>query len=524
MDRATPEPGVTLAELLAAFSLTTDLGLGQPMEHLLRSWRLADRLGERMDLAADERSSLYYVAVLSWVGCVADTPEVARWFGDDIAFRESAYGVDFAGLPALGLVLGRAGLGHPVPTRIGIAARLMATGARSVKQGIASHCLTTSRMAERLGLGAGVSDSVQQFFTRWDGKGVPDGIGGEDIAAGVRLFHLADVVDVFHRSHGLDAAVEVARSRRGTQFDPRVVDTFCASAPEVLRDGEDAPDWYDAVSADPALRRRLTGPELDETLEAFADFTDLRSACRAGHSRRVAELAATAGSLAGLPAADVEVLRRAGLLHDIGLHGVPATILDKPGPLTATEAERMRMHAYYTDRVLSRPAALARIGAVAGLVRERLDGSGYHRALAGPAVPVPARLLAAADAYAAMTEARPHRSALSVADATAALRAEARAGRFAPDAVDAVLEAAGQRPRRRRSGPAGLTPREVEVLGLIARGATTRQVARQLGISPKTAGTHIERIYMKTGASTRSTVTLFALQNGLLDSFEPLDS
>ena len=99
-----------------------------------------------------------------------------------------------------------------------------------------------------------------------------------------------------------------------------------------------------------------------------------------------------------------------------------------------------------------------------------------------------------------------------------------RAGRLAADAVDAVLNAAGQRRGKRQSGPSGLTAREVEVLVLIARGASNKQVAGALGIAPKTAGTHIERIYSKIGASTRSTATLFAMQQGLLGTFEPLDS
>jgi len=157
------------------------------------------------------------------------------------------------------------------------------------------------------------------------------------------------------------------------------------------------------------------------------------------------------------------------------------------------------------------------------MVNERIDGSGYHRGLSGPAIPAAGRILAAADAYQAMTEPRPHRPALSARAAADALRAEVRGGRQAADAVDAVLAAAGQRKGKRRGGPAGLTAREVEVLVLIARGASSRQVARALGISAKTAGTHIERIYIKTGASTRSTATLFAMQHGLLDSLEPFD-
>jgi HD-GYP domain-containing protein (c-di-GMP phosphodiesterase class II) len=205
------------------------------------------------------------------------------------------------------------------------------------------------------------------------------------------------------------------------------------------------------------------------------------------------------------------------------MHGVPATILDKPGPLSASETERMRMHAYYTQRMLARPDGLARLGAIASLTNERGDGSGYHRGLAGAAIPMTGRLLATACAYCAMTEPRPHRPALSAKQAATELHTDVRAGRLDPHAVDAVLDAAGQPRGKRRTGTAGLTPRELEVLALIARGASTRQVAQRLSITPKTAETHIERIYSKTGASTRSTATLFAMQHGLLDSLEPFD-
>ena len=181
------------------------------------------------------------------------------------------------------------------------------------------------------------------------------------------------------------------------------------------------------------------------------------------------------------------------------------------------------MHAYYTERMLNRPETLARIGAVASMVNERLDGSGYHRGLAGAAIPLSGRILAAACAYQAMIEPRSHRPAHTAKAATDTLRAEVRSGRLASDAVEAVLTAAGQRRGRRPSGPAGLTTREIQVLVLIARGAANKQVARSLGITAKTAGTHIERIYSKIGASSRSTATLFAMQHGLLDSPEPLD-
>jgi HD-GYP domain-containing protein (c-di-GMP phosphodiesterase class II) len=517
------ESGIRLAELVAAFSLATDLGFGQPMEHVLRSWLIASRMAERMGIEATARQPLYYVITLAMVGCVAETPELAQWFGDDIVFRRDGYGVDFAGLPKHAFALRHVALGSPPLERVRRGALLAAVGSGAVERVLISHCITTGRMADRLGLGDEVIDPLQQVFARWDGRGVPSGLGGEAIATPVRLFHLADGVEVAHRSHGIDAALELARARSGTQLDPSLVDAFCADAAEIL-DGLDAiADWDTLIEHEPGLHQRLTGSELDTALEAIADFTDLRSPSRAGHSRAVAELSARAATQSGLPENEVMNVRRAGLVHDLGMHGIPATILDKPGPLTAAESERMRMHAYYTERMLARPPALAHIGGVASKVNERLDGSGYHRGLPGAAIPAPARILAAADAFQAMTEPRSYRQARTLKEAAGELSAEVRAGRLAPEAVEAVLAAAGLRRSKRRSGPAGLTAREVEVLILVARGASTKQVARALGITTKTAGTHIERIYSKTGASSRSTATLFALQQGLLDPFEPPD-
>lgn len=517
------DTGLRLADLVAAFSLATDLGLGQPMEHVLRSWLIAGRMADHLDLGEESRVSLFYVMTLAWVGCVADTPEVASWFGDDIAFRRDSYSVDLAGLPMMGFSLRHVGVGSAPLSRIRRAGTLIVTGGKAVERGLMSHCLTTTQMAERLGLGENVCDPLRQVFTRWDAKGVPGGIGGEGIAPLTRLFHLADMVEVHHRMDGVDAAIDVARTRRGKQFDPMLVDNFCAAAGDVLAGLESVSSWDVLIESEPGLQHMLSDSELDAALEAVADFTDLRSRARSGHSRGVAALAAEAGTMLGLPADEVRHLRRAALVHDVGMHGVPATILDKPGPLSGSEYERMRMYSYYTERTLARPRALARIGAIASLATERLDGSGYHRGLSGSAIPVAGRILAAADAFHAMIEPRSYRPALSMKQATGELRAAVRAGQMAADAVDAVLAAAGELPGKRRRGPAGLTPREVEVLTRVARGASTKQVAHALGITPRTAGTHIERIYLKIGASTRSTATLFAMQHGLLDPFEPLD-
>jgi HD-GYP domain-containing protein (c-di-GMP phosphodiesterase class II) len=514
------DSGISLAELLAAFSLATDLGLGQPLEHVLRAWGMAARLGEKVGLPTEQEPDLFYVAMLAWVGCVADAPEVSALFGDDIVFRGDSYQVDLAGLPGLGFFLGHAGNGGTAARRLRSAATLVAGGPRRLARGMQSHCLTTSTLADSLGLRPQVSVALRQFFSRWDGQGVPPCVGGTDIALAVRLFHLADVVEVHHRVGGREAALEVARARRGTQFDPDLVDAFCSAVDDVMSDDEGSIDVHEALAAHPALTRALAEDDLDRVLVALADFTDLRCPNRAGHSRGVADLSAVAATTLGLAGDDVTLVRRAALVHDIGLHGVPATILDKRGPLTGAERERLRAGSYFTERVLSRPPALARIGAVASMAHERIDGSGYHRGLGGPGTPQVARVLATACACRTLTEQRGDRAPLTPDQAAASMRADARAGLLDAEVVEAVLTASGAAARRRVTGPAGLTPREIEVLVLIARGMTTKSVARMLSITPKTAGTHIERIYAKTGASSRSTATLFALRHGLLDPLE----
>ncbi|WP_243060898.1 HD domain-containing phosphohydrolase [Nocardioides sp. SR21] len=519
MARDAGDSGVTLAEVLAAYSLATDLGLGQPMEHLLRSWRIASRLGAHVGLPEEEQASLFYVAMLSWVGCVADTPEVASFFGDDIAFRADSYDADLGGLSGFRFFLSHAGAGGAA-SRLKVGSTILSTGGRRVIQGIQSHCLITSTLADRLGLDAAVSSAVRQFFARWDGRGVPDGVGGTDLSLWIRLFHLGDVVEVHDRHGGVGAAVRVARDRRGRQFDPALADAFCDVAGEALASLEGEYDVTALLADAPGLRRSLSDTALDDALGALADFTDLRSPNRAGHSSGVAELAGAAALKLGLPAEDAAATRRAGLVHDIGLHGVPATILDKPGSLSATEWERVRLSSYYTERVLARPAALARIGAIASYANERMDGSGYHRGTGGASIPMAGRVLAAACAFRSLVEPRAAQEPRSPKQAAVTLREEARAGRLDADAVDSVLAAAGAGGRRRVAGPAGLTAREVEVLVHIARGSTTHEVAARLGVSRKTAATHVERIYMKTGASSRSAATLFALRNGLLDPLE----
>ena len=216
----------------------------------------------------------------------------------------------------------------------------------------------------------------------------------------------------------------------------------------------------------------------------------------------------------------MQVLRRAGLIHDLGRLGVSNAVWDKPGRVTEAESERVRLHPYLTDRMLSRVSALDRSRQIAARHHERLDGSGYPRGLTAASLTPPDRLLAAADVYHAMTEPRPHRDPLDPGQAARELRAEVTGGRLDSEAAEAVLAAAGHRVPARRAWPGGLTTREVEVLGLLARGHSNREIAHRLVVTPKTAANHIEHIYAKLGVSSRAAATLYATQHGLMGAFE----
>jgi HD-GYP domain-containing protein (c-di-GMP phosphodiesterase class II) len=473
-------------------------------------------LAEDVGLDESERAVVYYVALLAWLGCHADSYEQAAWFGDDIALRAEAQMVDSAGPELAAFILRRVGAGAPPWRRALRIGSLLLPGRGGMPAMQTTHCLIAGQFAMRLGLGLEVRDPLQHVFERWDGKGAPAQLAGEQIAVAARIVVIADIVEAFHRAMGIEAAADVAHRRAGGQFDPGLAAHVYANADALLGRLHQATGWEDAIAAEPALASRLTDPQLDAALEAVADFADLKSPYTTGHSRGVAARAAGAAHVAGLGDAAANELRRAGLLHDVGRIGVPNTIWDKPGPLTETETERVRMHPYLTERTFSRSTRLAQLAEVAAEHHERLDGSGYPRALSGGALSPEARLLAAADAYQAMTEPRPHRPARDRDDIARALRREVRDGRLDADAVDAVLGAAGHRVPRRREGPAGLTRREREVLVLLARGLSNKAIAERLVIAPKTVGNHVEHIYTKIGCSTRAGASLFAMQHGLL--------
>ena len=251
--------GVCLAELIAALSLGTDLGLGQPVEHVLRMCVLALGLAERFGLDESERSVVYYVALLAWVGCCVDSFEQARWFGDDIAARADYYPTDLVGLNKARFVVRHVGAGETPVRRARTAIEFLVAGREAIESMRGTHCVIAGDLAGRLALGEAVRAALGEVFERWDGKGDPGLLAGADISLPVRLVQLADVVEVFNREGGVDAAVAVARERSGAQFDPGVVECFCEGADELLAPLAAETSWGVVIGAQPGLRRSALG-------------------------------------------------------------------------------------------------------------------------------------------------------------------------------------------------------------------------------------------------------------------------
>ena len=271
------------------------------------------------------------------------------------------------------------------------------------------------------------------------------------------------------------------------------------------------------LEAEPTPVVSVPDGRLAEVAAVFADLADLKSPFTHGHSSGVAALARGAAERLRLPPAAVADLEVAGLLHDVGRVAVSDVVWERPGSLRGHEWEQVRLHAYHSERILAGSERLVSLAPTVGMHHERLDGGGYHRGCTRADLAMPARVLAAADAYQAMTQRRPHRPALAPEQAERQLLAGAREGLLDAEAAGAVLGAAGHAAVvPRQALPAGLSAREVEVLGLVAQGCSNAQIAERLVISRRTAEHHVAHIYTKIGVSSRAAAALFAMEHHLL--------
>jgi HD-GYP domain-containing protein (c-di-GMP phosphodiesterase class II)/DNA-binding CsgD family transcriptional regulator len=515
---ASAEESVRLAELVAAISLATDLGTGQPLEHGLQTCYLAMGLAREADLSVGDLSDTFYVSLLRFLGCTSEASEDAAMnAGDEIAFYEGLAPLFMGGSPEIaGWLLRHLAEQGSRMTRV--RSRVLALAdVKGAERSIRAHCEVGQMLASRIGLGDSVQHALGCAFERWDGKGLPRGIAAEEIPASSRVAIVARDYELLHRTWGGEVAEGILRARKGKAYDPKVLEVALAHGPRLLEEINQGSLWERVLDAEVGPPMTVDQAQVDNALRAFADFVDLKSPFLHGHSAGVATLAQRAAGVGGASPRDATHIWRAGLVHDLGRVAVPSGIWNKTGPLSDEEWERVRLHSYYTDRIVVRCGPLDELAEIASSHHERADGSGYHRGLRATSLSASAKLLAAADAYRAMTEPRPHRTALSAHQAAEELNRVCEQGRLDVPSTRAVLEAAGEKRKPGRSAwPAGLTDREVEVLRLIGSGLSNKQVARRLTLSPKTVSHHVEHIYAKVGVSTRAGATLFAMQEGMI--------
>ena len=495
-----------LAGVLAALSVTSDLTRGHPPGEAMRACLVASELAHRAGLGSGRQGEVFYASLMRFAGCAATSHESAAAFGgDDIAVRARGDLTDpTRPLEALSFL---AGLGTGAE-RLRVLARAPRV-AGLVTEAARADCEVGADLSRRAGLPDGVCRSVLCAFERFDGKGSPARLAGQEIAEGSRFAAVGFAAVMFDAVGGEDAAIEAVTRWSGRALDPSIAALFLESPGELLALSRPDDVWAAVVDGEPSPQRWFRDPaQLDETLAGFGDAADLKAPFFQGHSRSVARLARAA---AGAMEVDPDLAYRAGLVHDLGRVAVPTGVWERPGPLRPEEWEQVRLHPYHSGRILDRSPALRPLASVASRHHERVDGSGYPAGVGIGGLRAVDLLLAAADVWCALREARPYRPAHSPEDAARVL-VELPLDR---DAVRAVLEAAHAPRAPLPSLPVHLTERELEVLRLLAAGCTKRQVAERLFISHSTVHTHTVHIYAKCEVSTRAGLAMFAMRHGL---------
>ncbi|MET0565342.1 MAG: HD domain-containing phosphohydrolase [Acidimicrobiia bacterium] len=516
-DTAIPDSSrVRTSEIIAAISMATDLAVGFPLEHGLRSSVIAARLCDRLDVDRETTSQAYFLSLLFYVGCNA--PADVGWdvFADDDSL--TTYGTPFRfgsrAEMARGMMRAVAPPTAPAHIRAWRLTRRLPELAIGFPGVVDATCEVARMLTDELGLGPSVSNLVAFESARWDGIGFPGGVAGEEIPMGVRIAHVARDAAFQLMLGDPEFVTDVINQRAAHAFDPKVARTLTQDAAEILDLESEVPLWDLTLGSEPKPWLMLEGEAIDRALAAMGHFTDMAIPEFVGHSSGVASTCLAAARVLSFDSSDTSMVHRAALVHDLGRAAVPVRIWSKKESLTLDDWERIRLHAYQTERILTQSPFLSVLVPAAGFHHERVDGTGYHRGAGASSLQRPARLLAVADAYHAMTEPRPHRPALSPGTAAEVLAGEAKEGRLDAEAVAAVLEGGGHRAPS-VMWPSGLTEREIQVVRLLARGLQTKQIARALEISHKTVDFHIQSAYRKMGVSTRAGATLFAMQHGL---------
>ncbi len=512
--------GLRLGEFAATLALAQDNAFGQPLESQFRSCLLATWFCKEAGFDKQVSRDVYWVALLRYLGCTGHAHEVATLFGDEIAIRAHTLVHDAANPEeVIRDVITFATAGRP-PEESAQIVKMIHEGAHAwAVHNFASGCEVTDMLLDRVEFGLGVREALRFTFERWNGNGFPTHAKGDAIPLAMRLVHLTHDMEAIARLRTPAAALQAAADRRDRTYDPTLVDIFLKCGPAWFDKLKNAEPWTDVLALEPEPRRLLEGAELDNALLVAADFIDMKSPYMPGHSRKCAELCRDAARELRLPEEEATALWRAALVHDFGTTAVSNSIWDKPGALTRAERDRVELHPMLTEQMLRRSPSLDALNRFAAAHHETADGSGYYKRLPADALDPNAGILVAADIYAGLTADRADRPRFSAADAASEMCSMVTRGVLDKRTANAVLVAAGHSEARgrRAANPGGLSEREIEVLRLAAKGFSTKVIAEQLYISPKTADHHIQHVYTKIGVSTRAAAALWAAQNSVVN-------
>lgn len=484
--------GIRVFDAVKALAFIGDLSMGQPTDQSLRTAWLAARLAHACGLDEPGRRAAVEASLLRWSGCTANASGFADVLGDDVAGREA-------------MLAQRPDWAEPLQPLGGVSAVLAPLAQ--------IHCEVSGEVARIMGLERATEVALRHIFESWDGSGIPDRLAGAAVPDTVFVVSLAGDLEIFSRVHGLDAALKMIARQADARYPARLAASVIAQASQWLDELEHTP----ADQIDHALMtsqmQRITSAEL------IADVIDLKLPWMTGYSRAVAETAAACGARLALDAPAQERLYGAGLIHGMGRAAVPNALWNSTGRLSASAWEKVRLVPYWTARAGKQGGALAQVAELGSYAFERLDGSGYFRGTSHASLTLEARILAASVAWVALRAPRPWRDALPVEEAEQVLRTEAEHGRFDHDVVNALIDSRSKPRRRIRSAQQGvrlLSARETDVLRAISHGASNKEIARELELSPSTVRTHVESVFRKLECSTRAAATLKASTMGLL--------
>jgi HD-GYP domain-containing protein (c-di-GMP phosphodiesterase class II) len=410
---------VRISDIISALSFALDLTEGQPMGHSVNCCVIGMRLAEILQVRHDLRSDLYYALLLKDAGCSNNAARMYQIFGgDEVKAKRELKTTDWSRLSFEGLqyLMRNVMPGRSTMDRVLSMTHVALNREKQSQELTELRCDRGASIARRIGFSETTAAAIRALDEHWDGSGFPEHLRGEDIPYFARILNVAQTLEVFAILNGPAEALEILRQRSGSWFDPDIV----RAAEKLEKDTElwtalsDGNAREIAISLETPDQVLLASEEKIENIcDAFAEIIDAKSPYTHRHSLGVAEAAEAIGSRLNFPRDEMITLHRAALLHDIGKLSVPNSILDKPGKLTPLEWETVRLHPYYTQRILEKVTGFKHLAFIASAHHEKLDGSGYYRNLRASQLPLAARALAVADMYDALAAKRPYREALA---------------------------------------------------------------------------------------------------------------